>query len=149
MKITVSPENTKLTVAETFAATEFFIKLLLPKKKRKKLLIDISFCDEDAVPRWNGSCLEITKRKYDIWIRRSKSHHDQLNALAHELVHVKQFVQNEMCPWTFKIKSAGLRGMSIQSNDSYWDNPAEIEAFGRSIGMVSRYFTEINNKQQS
>jgi hypothetical protein len=48
-----------------------------------------------------------------------------LTTLAHELVHVKQYVKKEM-------------PKDITEGD-YWDRPHEIEAHGRETGLFIRW----------
>ena len=142
MKLTTTTDNKKLSVEEIFEATEYFAKLLIPKKKRKKLKINISFSSDDATPGWQASCLQVKKNEYRVWIRKSSSVRNQLLSLAHEMVHVKQFALKELCPKTLNVKSAALKKLSIVSNDEYWDQPYEIEAHGRAEGLVYRYIQQ-------
>jgi len=55
---------------------------------------------------------------------------DLLLAVAHELVHVKQFVLCE-----HKQRSSELRCL----NENYFDDPAEIEAYGRELGLFTMW----------
>ena len=56
------------------------------------------------------------------------------SALAHEVVHVWQFshgfVDDELAKW---------RGKRIPKHTEYWDEPWEIEAYGRAPGLVARF----------
>ena len=62
---------------------------------------------------------------YEIEIKRTLRMRDMLTTLAHELVHVKQYINGEM-PET------------IDEGD-YWDRPYEIEAHGRETGLFIRW----------
>jgi hypothetical protein len=146
MVIITTTDNKKLSNKEIFESVEFFMSLLLSESKRDNLTINISFDARDAVPGWQAACIPTSRKEYDIWIRKSAPPRDQLVNLAHELVHVKQFVLKELCPLTLTVKSAILKKMSIQSTDDYWDNPAEIEAFGRAEGLVTRYLQQSKEK---
>ena len=62
-----------------------------------------------------------------------------LISLAHEMVHVKQWVKNEMYEY---CKRDEVRFHSTKFNLSkidYWDYPWEIEAFGRQLGLFVRF----------
>jgi len=69
-----------------------------------------------------------------------------ISTLAHEMVHIKQFVKNELIdlPSTnfnvsvFKNKKYNLNRVS------YYDQPWEIEAFGRERGLTKEYFEKVN-----
>ena len=65
---------------------------------------------------------------------------DIMRTLAHELVHVKQFVKGEVSKKNLVLISNTLKGMQTESTN-YWDNPMEIEAFGRTPGLVHRWIT--------
>jgi hypothetical protein len=59
--------------------------------------------------------------------------------LAHEMVHIKQYIMNEtndsLTVW---------RGKSINSEKvDYWDHPWEIDAFGREPGLLYKF--AVNN----
>ena len=98
---------------------------------------------EDYRPR--DFCLEIDSR---IWRRNSKrwkrrgARDDFITTVAHEMVHVKQWVKNEMYEY---CKRDEVRFHSTKFNLSkidYWDYPWEIEAFGRQLGLFVRFCEE-------
>tara|TARA_B110000503_G_C7149605_1_gene414550 strand:+ start:2479 stop:2877 length:399 start_codon:yes stop_codon:yes gene_type:complete len=72
-----------------------------------------------------GYCCHLDENEYEIEIKRSLRMRDMLTTLAHELVHVKQYVKQEMPD-------------SITEGD-YWDRPHEIEAHGRETGLFLRW----------
>lgn len=69
-----------------------------------------------------GYCCELDDNEFEIDIKRTLRMRDMLTTLAHEMVHVKQYVKGEL----------------TQTNEQdipYWDRPSEIEAHGREIGL--------------
>lgn len=81
-------------------------------------------------------------REFNIRIDSSMKMHGVLRALAHECVHVKQFVTGEMrdtnnCYIT-KWKGQGYR--TDQCN--YWKLPWEIDAYGREVGLYEMFVTD-------
>ena len=72
-----------------------------------------------------GYCCDLEDNDYEVEIKRSLRMRDMLTTLAHELVHVKQYVKGEMPE-------------SISEGD-YWDRPHEIEAHGRETGLFIRW----------
>lgn len=72
-----------------------------------------------------GYCCDLEDNDYEVEIKRSLRMRDMLTTLAHELVHVKQYVKGEM-PKTI-------------SEGDYWDRPHEIEAHGRETGLFIRW----------
>ena len=75
-----------------------------------------------------GYCCNLDDGEFEIDIKRTLRLRDMLTTLAHELVHVKQYVYNEMPE-------------SITEGD-YWDRPHEIEAHGRETGLFIRWAEE-------
>jgi hypothetical protein len=72
-----------------------------------------------------GYCCDLDDGEFEIDIKRTLRLRDMLTTLAHELVHVKQYVKGEMPE-------------SISGGD-YWDRPHEIEAHGRETGLFIRW----------
>ena len=50
---------------------------------------------------------------------------DFITTVAHEMVHVKQYVKGEL--------------VNIEEDIDYWDRPSEIEAHGREVGLFIRW----------
>lgn len=70
---------------------------------------------------------DIEKNSYTILVDASINLRDLLLSVAHELVHVKQFV----------LKEHMLHSISLSFDDYYFDDPAEIEAYGRELGLFT------------
>jgi hypothetical protein len=64
--------------------------------------------------------------------------HSILKLLAHELVHVKQYVMGELKPANngFVYKKTMY---SPESLDEYFEQPFEIEAYGRERGLMNAF----------
>ena len=83
--------------------------------------------------------LRKTPREFTIDLDSSISIRDILINLAHEMVHVKQWVKGEMYEYS---KSNMVRFMKkkYDMNDmDYYDYPWEIEAFGCQLGLFIRW----------
>lgn len=91
--------------------------------------IQISFKRMSNDANYGYAC-DLEDNDYEIEIKRSLRMREMLTTLAHELVHVKQYVKGEMPE-------------SIIQGD-YWDRPHEIEAHGRETGLFIRW-AEQNN----
>ena len=120
--------------------TKFFVSLLLKKKERKDLILHISFDKDDKLKHAYAYVQHLTKNEYLIWVHPKSPIEKQIESLAHELVHVKQFVKGEVNKKNLVLISNTLKGMQTESTN-YWDNPMEIEAFGRTPGLVHRWMT--------
>ena len=91
--------------------------------------IEINFRRMTNDPNYGYAC-DLEDNEYEIDIKRSLRMRDMLTTLAHELVHVKQYVKGEM--------------PECIAEGDYWDRPHEIEAHGRETGLFIRW-AEKNN----
>ena len=64
-----------------------------------------------------------------------------LSTVAHELVHVKQFAKGELYDSTVKDRTR-WHGQWMKRTPDYWDLPWEIEAYGREVGLYTRWVRE-------
>jgi hypothetical protein len=81
-------------------------------------------------------------REFNITIDSSMKMHGVLRALAHECVHVKQFVKREMCD-TDNCFIVKWKGKEYHVNvGSYWELPWEIDAYGREVGLYEMFVTD-------
>lgn len=94
------------------------------KKFKIKPNIEINFRRMTNDLNYGYAC-ELEGNDYEIDIKRNLRMREMLTTLAHELVHIKQYVKKEMP----KDISAG----------DYWDRPHEVEAHGREIGLFIRW----------
>jgi len=71
-----------------------------------------------------GYCCHLEEKEFEVDVKRSLRLRDMLTTLAHELVHVKQYINDEM---------------PDELEGDYWDRPHEIEAHGRETGLFIRW----------
>lgn len=86
--------------------------------------IEINFCRMSKDENY-GYCCHLEDNEFEVDVKRTLRMRDMLITLAHELVHVKQYVNGEMPD-------------NISEGD-YWDRPHEIEAHGRELGLFLRW----------
>ena len=72
--------------------------------------------------------------------------------LGHELTHVKQYLNNEV----FDYKDGGVRYKGVIFDDSYYvneesyyDSPWEIEAYGREWGLYRMFCSKLKEERLS
>ena len=107
--------------AESMAA--YCLKKFLPRHRTVNVEIKIkNFGKDDSY----GYCLQEDNRNYEIEVNRTVCMRDFLTTVAHEMVHVKQYVKGELV-------GAG------EEDVDYWDRPSEIEAHGRETGLFIRW----------
>ena len=141
----------KLRIALS-AMTEFGLAKLLPSKKlRNNLSIDIHLKHHDNAgeaslaedanryrPRSFKIVLDHHRMERDDYDRvRTDTEwgHEILKTLAHELVHVKQYVLGEL---TWRDRGMSWKGVHHDPDNllEYFDLPYEIEAYGRERGLL-------------
>lgn len=139
MKVSVHGLPPGLNRHEFVSAAKFYARSLMSDRLVKNLTVTITF----EKTRDDGSCLaEDFERPRDFIINLNNKHKSRkaLIALAHEMVHVKQYATGELRDY---VKSTSLnrwQGKMIDdSKISYWDRPWEIEAFGREFGLYARF----------
>ena len=102
----------------------FAIKNLFPKIRKYFILIRLD--------KFNN-CFEYDERDYVINIDKKQDRDDFITAIFHELVHVKQYLKNEMDNYTFK------------STTDYYMLPQEQEAYFLQEELLKQWDTEKKN----
>jgi Zn-dependent peptidase ImmA (M78 family) len=138
MQIYFEGKNKKISEEEYSQMLVFFADLMMNNKQQNKLSLLVSFKKKHKMEGVDGYMLHLSKNQYMIWINKKIYPYAQRETFAHELVHVKQYLNKEVSKKDNKIKSKGLKSLQTTSSD-YWDNPMEIEAFGRSVGLTYRW----------
>jgi len=97
---------------------------------------DYAYCD------WtddNNNC-----REFLIGIDRVLSKKETLLALAHEMVHLKQYAKGEMKDIWRPVRMVKWQGEKyLHEKMDYWECPWEIEAYGREKGLYFKFLTYI------
>ena len=132
--------------------TEFAMATLVPSKKlRNNISIDVHLRKHDNAgeaklaehanryrPRDFKVLLNHHDMEKDDYGRErtdTEWAHELLKTLAHELVHVKQYVMNELS-WRERGLLWKGRLYSPEHLGEYFETPYEIEAFGRERGLL-------------
>ena len=156
--------NDKLKTA-IFAMTEFAMANLVPSKKlRDNISIDVHLRKHSNAgeaklakranryrPRDFKVLLNHHHMEHDDYGRErtdTEWAHEILKTLAHELVHVKQYVAGDL---TWRDRGLLWKGVlhTPEHLGEYFETPYEIEAFGRERGLLVCFqarWSEIENK---
>jgi hypothetical protein len=137
-------------------AARFTLDRHVSAHKQRK--ISITVCLEDSPSGgWDGECSYVglvrNKRVFDIRIRpfalinkRAKKPlvrlKNVIEVLMHELIHVKQYVNNELFDYVNGDTKYDGRVYPLNENESYdeyWNSPWEIEAYGRVVGTFEMF----------
>jgi hypothetical protein len=95
-------------------------------------------CDGDAV--WEDD--EYRPREFTIRVREGMCLSKKLKTICHEMVHVKQYATGEMRQSWRPSRMTKFNGALYPDDMDYWDQPWEIEAFGREDGLYTRWVDE-------
>jgi hypothetical protein len=142
MKLTLRGSNSRVSHSELKYATKFMSSLIMSPNLIKRLSITIQMSNKDptihALCEWMDD--NYSPREFRILLNGTINRKQQLLALAHELVHVKQYAKNELRdtlrgPTNVRWKKEYVDDTRIH----YYDLPWEIEAHGRETGMYLRY----------
>ena len=132
-----------------FFSNRFFTKEV-NKQIRVKLRFvkkpDIGYEDDCANVEWMDNNRQPRRFVISIYMPERVNLKNVISALAHEMVHIKQFVKNELIdlPSTnFRITVFKNKKYNI-SRVSYYDQPWEIEAYGRERSLTREYLERVN-----
>jgi hypothetical protein len=145
MKVSVRGKNDKLSKSEVRYAVNYYLSKLIPKKVqlREELEIEVRFLKlEDK-----GGCAplddwESKPQSFFIEIDSRMGKKEQLRTIAHECVHVKQFALGELKTYATHIIYKRKKYF-LEDDESYWELPSEIEAFGREVGLYITYLDHL------
>ena len=145
IKTTGKPSN--ISLAQCKEAVKFYGKMLLGNLYNK-IELTIRF-DNLKKQGAQGFCIwEDTNRysrEFTIEIDRALDKKPILLALAHEMVHVKQFAKGEMIDY-LKSNKTRWKGKIIEIDKiHYWDQEWEIEAHGREMGLYVRFMEHVRS----
>lgn len=137
MIVEIETKLPKRNTEELLRAAEFFAAHLMAPDELRDLDVEIvvdknlkcsgfiSVLDDDARPR--SFLVELQAGPCD----------EVISTLAHEFVHIKQYVRGELKSYAKKHKFKGKTYL-VEDID-YFDRPWEIEAYGREVGLKHRY----------
>jgi hypothetical protein len=129
---------------------EFIAEKFFTKRLREKLEINVKLSNYLRDEGFLGDCVwedqHYKPREFTLNIDREGRIAQILNTVAHEMVHVKQMAKGEF--YQLMRKPSGIHkfnGRTLDQNKiDYWDQPWEIEAHGRAIGLVNQWARDRN-----
>ena len=88
-------------------------------------------------------------------IRTAKTPHIRLKNLlidlGHELVHIKQYLNNEIFDYKsgdVRYKGTYFEASANEDEESYYDSPWEVEAYGREMELVTALVESVAQKSK-
>jgi hypothetical protein len=144
MKLTVlGARNRNLTSMIKMAANSFADKLLSPQMI-KHIELEVHIRDNLGAGAYCAIVDDTNPpRNFLIEIQRTRKKIHMFTALAHEMVHLKQWAKGEMKDKIKKTKYITVwRGETFEDDISYWDQPWEFEAYGLQESLVAKFLIE-------
>ena len=139
MKIKTRKFKDRTLIRYLREAANFYLNQLLPSDKLSKLQIDIIGYDSmDS----DGSCERVSASKYLIELKKGMSLELALITLAHEMVHVKQYVQKELKIIYVKDDVVDVWMGKRYRNIAYYEQPWEKEAFSTDENLYYDFLSE-------
>jgi hypothetical protein len=141
MHIEIDCKVSKKGEAELIRAAKFFGKTLLTKEEFDDVQVEIAVTKN--LKGCKGFC-EVLDDGRDPRLFRIEMKADiageMMSTLAHEMVHLKQYVKNELFDCSNGITTK-WHGKLLNVKDSdYFDFPWEIEAYGKEVGLIHKYY---------
>ena len=150
MIIKIHGKTDKICNAELKFAAAFYAQYLMGNRLAKTLHIAISLSDQGK--HTDGRCLPIdlfekSPRIFGIGINPKMSRAKILQALAHEFVHVKQYVKQELSVEYHTAKFNGKSYRLSESIEDYFNYPWEVEAYGRDRSLYFFYRITVKSEK--
>lgn len=138
---------------------KFTMNKFITPSVQKKLSVKIRFVE--SIDNWSGECYYlgcvdgIRRFEINISLKRMRKNGknvltrllDPMKTLIHELIHVKQYANNQMFDYTNgNTKFEGKVYRREFSYNQYWDCPWEIEAYGRTDGVFEMFLSNIKKE---
>jgi len=141
--------STKATRKLVNSSAWYYAERLMGKRLMETLEINIKLVKKltekegiEASCIWDEWEERKTPRTYTIELDSSVSLRNILINLAHEFVHVKQWVKGDMYEYIHPNKVRFMNKIYDISKMDYYDFPWEIEAHGRQLGLFVRMCEE-------
>ena len=136
------------------SATRFYAEKLMGKRLTENLKITVNLkrnllskegLEGSAV--WEDDSYR--PREFIVEIDSTVKVRNILLTLAHEMVHVKQWAKDEMYEYLNTIGMVRFKGEKVHLDSlEYWDQPWEIEAYGKQLGLFIRYCECMNFERE-
>lgn len=146
MQVSVYKCPPKLSSDMITEAVRFYASTLMNRQLVKNLTVKVFFKDEGVDGLCNTDDDLSKPREFALHINSKRSVKAMLIALAHEMVHVKQYATGESRQYERTPYVTKFRGVMVNiSTTDYWDLPWEIDAFGRELGLYARFMEHWKN----
>ena len=147
MYLEVSGKPSRTDVKLCKDAVKFFGKVLLGETLYRKVCVRIEFkkfkpdSNDFAYCEWDFD--NYRARDFTITVNKQLSKKQMMLALAHEMVHVKQYAKGELKDY-LRVNKSKFKGVKYDWDEiDYWEYPWEIEAHGRERELYGRFLKKL------
>ena len=139
------PQRTQMQLVKQ--AVRWYARRLLGNRLNQVVDVELVFTFNDMDGNVHGYCdwndSSYKARDFTISIRPNLSKKQTLLAIAHEMVHVKQYAKGELYDLTRSRKCKWRGGVVDNFNTSYWDLPWEIEAHELELTLYREFMADM------
>lgn len=143
MYLKTKGKPTKVPIKLCKEASKWYGRYLLGDKLYHNIELILDFSETDMSPSLYGYCewndTNDKARSFTITINPVLGKRNMLLALAHEMVHVKQYARGEMKNYIRMNKVKWMGKIYDGEEIDYWEHPWEIDAHGREKGLYYKF----------
>jgi hypothetical protein len=151
VRIVFEGKPKKISLKKCRQALHFFASILFPRRINTRLPLVVKFIpgylkkeDCKGATDW----VEADAPLFSFELDDNLSSRETLKVIAHELVHVKQMRLGELVETNHASKFLYKNKSFDIAKIDYWDLPHEIEAYGREVGLYTRYHDIVVKKRK-
>jgi hypothetical protein len=138
MQIYFNNEPTKITKPDLIEAIKFYSPLLFTPAQDAQISLDIDFSRMHKRHDMLAFCEQLDDWDFEICFDYKLPKKTCIEFLAHEMVHMRQYVRREMIDWNPKYTMWMGKKIKLDRN-KYFEYPWEIDAYGRQYGLYRKY----------
>lgn len=153
MLIHISGKPSKISENLVREAAVFYSEILLKETLRKKIELTIEFEEFDKRNSDYAYCDWMDDnhraREFLITIDENLSKKETLYALAHEMVHLKQYAKGELKDIFRPVRMVKWMGQNIVAEEiDYWEQPWEWEAYCKERFLYYKFSAHLRKKRK-
>ena len=131
-----------ITNHELKVAVDYYLSLMLPRHRNRNIELSISMAPLDIKGYIEWVDKPVKPRKFRMVLNSLYKKKQTLLTLAHECVHLKQYVLDELRDASRNTSKWKKESFDIDKVH-YYDHPWETEAYGREWGLYVRYMESL------
>jgi len=151
MLLVVRGRSKVISTKETRYITNYMSSLIMSKQLCKNLRVIVKYVkdiDGDGDGRMIWLDDNHNPREYMIEINNTLKRDRQLEAIAHEITHVKQYAKGELKDMVRGANRVKWHSRPVSNDTDYWFEPWEIEARGFEAALTWYYKAHVKDTKK-